>query len=221
VHFDLVTGGERVGRKRVARLMRASGLRAMRKRKYLGTTDSRHSMPAAPNIIDRNFSPAAPNQAWASDATFIHTGEGWLLLAVVIDLYSRRIVGWAMDRKLDRELTIGALNMAVQQRRPGPGLVVHSDRGRQYACAEYRAFLAQHGFVQSMSRLANVWDNAVAESFFATLKTELVFHKRYPTRAEARTAVFEWVEAFYNRQRRHSTLRYLTPVEYEMKHAAA
>lgn len=221
VHADLAAAGDRVGRKRVARLMRAAGLRAKRKRKYLCTTDSRHSLPAAPNLLNRNFSPEKPNQLWAGDITYIPTGEGWLMLATVLDLFSRRVVGWTMDRRLDRTLTLGALSMAIRQRRPGPGLIVHSDRGRQYASAEYRALLAKHGLVASMSRLANCWDNAVAESFFATLKAELVNDTPYKTRAEAKSAVFEWIEAYYNRQRRHSTLRYMTPVEYEMKQAAA
>jgi len=220
VHAELRATGHHVSRKRVARLMRQEGLRARRRRKFLSTTDSRHHHPAAPNLLDRQFNPPRPNTAWASDATFIPTREGWLLLAVIIDLFSRRIVGWAMGAVLDKKLILAALEMAIRQRRPGPGLIHHSDRGRQYASAEYRQALADNGITASMSRLANCWDNAVVESFFGTLKSELVNHTSYATRSDAKSAVFEYIEVFYNRQRRHSALRYRSPAEYEMKRSA-
>ena len=217
VHAELRHRGMAVGKKRVARLMRERGLVARRRRPFRPkTTDSNHSHPIAENKLDRTFSRPAPNQAWVGDITYIRTDEGWLYLAVLIDLFSRRVVGWAMSDRIDRHLTISALTMAVANRGPATKDVLHhSDRGSQYASEDYRQALARHGFVISMSRKGNCWDNAVAESFFATLKTEMVHQRHFATRVEARTAIFEYIEIFYNRRRRHSSLGYLSPAEFE------
>ena len=206
-----------VGRKRVARIMREHGLVVRRRRPFRPrTTDSNHRHPIANNVLDRDFTRSAPNQAWVGDITYIPTGEGWLYLAVLLDLYSRRVVGWAMSEHIDRHLVIGALSMTVANRGiPEGGVLHHSDRGSQYACEDYQKILAGYGFTVSMSRKGNCWDNAVSESFFATLKTELVHLRIFPTRAEARRAIFEYIEVFYNRQRRHSALGYQSPVQYE------
>lgn len=218
VHRELRDDGIRVARKRVARLMRADGLvgRAPRRRR-VGTTDSTHDHPIAPNLLDRQFdvNSVRLNQVWVSDITYVPTQEGWLYLAAVLDLASRRCVGWAMRDTLDAELAVSALQMAIATRRPPPGLIHHSDRGSQYACGEYRAVLAAHGMIASMSRKANCWDNAVAESFFATLELELILNARWPTRDEARRAIFRYIETWYNRERRHSTLDYVSPAAYE------
>lgn len=207
-----------VGTKRVARLMRDDGLvgRTPRRRRPM-TTDSTHDHPIAPNLLNRQFdvNGVAVNRIWLSDITYIPTHEGWLYLAAVLDLASRRCVGWAMRDTLDAELAVSALEMAIATRRPAPGLIHHSDRGSQYACAEYRAVLATHGMVASMSRKGNCWDNAVAESFFATLELELILNHRWATRDDARRAIFRYIETWYNRERRHSTLGYVSPVVYE------
>ena len=200
---------------RVARLMREDGLRAKTKRRYKATTNSKHDLPVAPNLLQRNFSPAKPNQVWAGDITYIWTIEGWLYLAVVIDLFSRSVVGWAMDKRMTRQLVINALTMAVQRRQPSSGLIFHSDRGSQYASLDFQSLLVKYGFCCSMSRKGDCWDNAPIESFFGSLKQELVFHQRYPTRFHARQSIFEYIERFYNRRRLHSTLGYKTPTEYE------
>ncbi len=219
VHAELRAQGVRCGRKRVARLMRAAGLAARRRRCYRVTTQSRHPHPVAPNVLARRFAVAGPNRVWVGDITYLPTREGWLYLAVLLDLGSRRVVGWAMRATLDRGLPLEALEMALAGRQPARGLLHHSDRGSQYACGEYRALLAAHGVTVSMSRTGNCWDNAVAESFFGTLKTELVEGADWMTRAAARAAVFEYLEVWYNRQRRHSALGYLSPVEYEARRA--
>lgn len=218
VHEELRDHGHRVGRKRVARLMRTEGLVARRPRSAVRTTDSAHGEPVAPNLVARQFAPAAQpvlNRVWVSDITYVPTQAGWLYLAVVLDLASRRCVGWAMGASLDASLALGALRMAFRTRRPPPGLIHHSDRGVQYACQAYRTALAQHDAVASMSRRGNCWDNAVAESFFATLECELLAGQTWATHAEARQAIFKYIETWYNPRRRHSTLRYQSPITYE------
>jgi transposase InsO family protein len=217
VHAELRALGLGASRKRVARLMRELGIASRRKRRFKATTDSRHDLPVAENVLDRKFDADAPNVAWVTDITYVWTSEGWLYLAAILDLFSRRVVGFAMSERIDRELVLEALRVAAGRRAPNAGLVHHSDRGSQYASNDYQAALDELGVVCSMSRKGNCWDNAVAESFFATLKTELVYLRRFATRAEARAAIFDFIETFYNRQRRHSTLAFLSPVEFEMK----
>ena len=175
----------------------------------------RHGLPVCPKLLARRFAVARPNTAWVTDMTYIWTLQGWLYLAVIIDLFSRRVVGWSMSERIDRKLALDALSMALAQRRPPRGLIHHSDRGSQYASGDYQGLLAQHGLRGSMSRRGDCWDNAVAESFFATLKLELVYQVQWPTRAAARTAIFEYLELFYNRRRRHSSLGYRSPAEFE------
>lgn len=222
VHAELVEQGFRCGRNRVARLMRLHSLSARQKRRFrVQTTDSDHNLPVAPNLLAQEFEAQQPDQKWLADITYIPTAEGWLYLAVVLDLYSRRIVGWAMNDSLERQLVITALQMALLERRPPPGLLHHSDRGSQYASDDYQALLAQHHLRGSMSRAGNCYDNAPMESFFGTLKMELIHRRHYPTRAEARTDIFEFIEVFYNRFRRHSALGYLSPVNYEQLPLAA
>lgn len=219
VHAELKEQGVHIGRKRVARLMRDKGLAARRKRRFHPkTTDSNHPHPIADNTLARTFTQPAPNRAWVGDITYIRTDEGWLYLAVLLDLYSRKVVGWAMSARIDRHLVLDALAMATTHRGAGAaGVLHHSDRGSQYASDDYRAALAGLGFKASMSRKGNCWDNAVAESFFSTLKTELVHQCHFATRAEARLAIFEYIEVFYNRQRRHSAIGYLAPVVFEAR----
>ena len=218
IHKDLQSKGERVSRKRVARLMRVEGLRGKKKRRFRVTTNSDHAHPVAPNVLDRKFDVAevpGRNRVWVADITYVPTREGWLYLAVVIDLASRLVVGWSMGETLETELVIRALEMAVQRRRPAPGLLHHSDRGVQYASNEYRELLEGLKAVVSMSRKGNCWDNAVAESFFATVEIELIEDADWQTRNEARSAIFDFVEVWYNRSRRHSSLEYLTPAEFD------
>lgn len=216
VHQTLLQRGERCGYNRVARLMRAAGLRSKTKRRFrIKTTDSNHDHPIAPDLLGRDFSASAPNQVWVSDITYIPTDEGWLYLASIMDLFSRKIVGWSMGSTLHATIVVDALRMAVDQRGPAAGLIHHSDRGVQYASAEFRAVLDEHGLVASMSRTGNCYDNAAKESFFHTLKTELIHHERYATRAQARASVFNYIEAFYNRRRLHSTLGYMSPEDFE------
>jgi putative transposase len=214
---ELRARGRRIGRKRVARLMRGMGLAARRRRRFRRTTDSRHTFPIAPNLLGRNFTAEAPDRVWLADLTYIWTAQGWLYLAVVLDLYTRRVVGWAMADHLRHELALAALDMAIVRQRPAPGLVHHADRGVQYAAHGYRARLRRHGMLCSMSRKGDCWDNAPMESFFATLKGELVEEADYQTRDEARADLFQYIEGFYNRRRLHSGLGYLTP---EQKAAA-
>jgi len=207
--------GHLCGKNRVARLMRENGIRAKGRRRYRATTDSRHALPVAPNLLERHFEPGCADRVWASDITYIRTQEGWLYLAPVMDLHSRRIVGWSMGSELDHSLAVKALQMAIANRRPRRGLIHHSDRGVQYACGEYQRLLRAHGIRSSMCRKGDCWDNAPMESFFATLKTELVRHRSYRTRGEARREIFEYIEGFYNRRRMHSSLGYVSPAEFE------
>jgi putative transposase len=209
--------GIRTSRKRVERLMREAELRARWKRRFVMTTNSKHDEPIAPNLLDRRFSveDVEPDQVWVSDITYVPTAEGWLFLAIVLDLASRRIVGWSTSKTVDTALTLSALHRALNWRRPAAGLVHHSDRGVQYAAAAYRAVLARHGAQASMSRKGNCWDNAVAESFFATLEWELIEDAKWQTREEAHYAIAEYIEIFYNRIRTHSSLGYLSPAAYE------
>lgn len=215
VRRELRGEGVHCSRKRVARLMREDGLKAKVRKKFKATTDSRHGMPVAENLLDRKFFPEGPNRVWASDITYIWTKEGWLYLAVVLDLYSRSVVGWSMGERIDRKLVLDALKMAVKRRKPPRDLVHHSDRGSQYASREFRDSLEEYGMVCSMSRKGNCWDNAPVESFFGTLKQELVHHQKYRNRWQARQSLFEYIERFYNRRRLHSTLGYRTPVQFE------
>jgi putative transposase len=221
VHRELRAQQLRCSRKRVVRLMRAEGLRAKRSRRYRAPTPAVASRPAAPNVLARQFQPGRLNRVWVGDLTACWTLEGWLYLAVLLDLGSRRVVGWAASALADQALTLTALQRALVVRRPAPGLLHHSDRGTPYTGAGYQAALAAHGLTPSMSRVGECWDNAGAESFFATLKTELVVDARWPTRAAATTAIGRYLEGWYNPRRRHSTLEYLSPVEYELRlHAA-
>lgn len=214
---ELRAKGLRVSKKRVERLMREQGLEARKKRRFRHTTDSNHSMPVAPNVLARQFTTNAPNKAWVTDVTYIPTAEGWLYLAAILDLFSRRIVGYAMSAQNDRALVLKALVMALRTRKPKPGLIHHSDRGGLYASADYQRELRKSEMVTSMSRLGNCWDNAVAESFFATLKAELRDTTKYQTRQAATTAITDYLETFYNDQRRHSRLGYVSPVEFELR----
>jgi transposase InsO family protein len=215
VHDELQIRGHRCGRHRVARLMRRAGLRAQMPRRFRVTTRSEHRHPTAPNLLAQRFQMTRANEAWVADITYLPTREGWLYLAVVLDLFSRRVVGWATSGTMTRALVIDALQIALGRRHAAPGLLHHSDRGSQYASNEYQLLLAREGFVCSMSGRGNCYDNAVAESFFHTLKTELVHQHRYETRAAAHASLFEYIEGFYNRKRKHSTLGYKSPVEYE------
>lgn len=215
VHAELRAEDHSVSRKRVERLMRELGLQARTRRRHRVTTDSEHSNPVAPNLLARQFAADEPNVAWVTDITYVWTDEGWLYVAAILDLFSRRVVGWAVSERITRELTLEALDMALVHRRPPAGLLHHSDRGCQYASHDYRAALEKRGFVCSMSRKGNCWDNAVAESFFATLKVELVYRSRFATRDAAKRALFEYIETFYNRRRRHSALGYLSPIDFE------
>lgn len=218
MHAELVGRGHDCCVNTVARVMRQAGIAAKTRRKFRQTTDSNHPHPVADNVLDREFDPAEPNASWVADVTYVPTREGWLYLAVVVDLFSRLVVGWSMAATMTSRLVVDALAMAVEGRRPGVGLVAHSDRGSQYASEHHRRVLAGAGMVCSMSRRGNCWDNAPAESFFASLKKELVHGEDYATRDQARASIFEYVEMFYNRVRRHSTLGYLTPAEYERAH---
>lgn len=216
IHAELVARGHDCCVNTVAKLMRNHGIAAKTARKFrCTTTDSDHDLPVAENLLDRQFDPAAPNESWVADITYILTREGWLYLAAVEDLYARRIVGWAMAEHMESRLVVDALELAVQRRLPGEGLLAHSDRGSQYASEHYQRLLARHGIACSMSRKADCWDNAPMESFFASLKKELVHGADFATRAEARAAVVEYIEVFYNNQRRHSSLGYMAPAEYE------
>lgn len=213
---ELKARGRCTSRKRVARIMREKYLVARRRRRFRKTTDSNHPFPIAANLLERNFVAEAPNQVWVTDITYIWTREGWLYLAAILDLYSRAVVGWAMGERVDTSLCLRALTMALQARRPAPGLIHHSDRGSQYASSEYRSALRKHGIECSMSRRGDCWDNAVAESFWATLKNELADLMNFDSRAQARAVVFEYIEAFYNTRRRHSSINYNSPRNHEL-----
>lgn len=212
--------GISASKRRVERTMRALGLQGRKRRRFRVTTRANPAHPAAANVLDRNFAADRPNQRWVTDISYVWTDEGWCYLAVILDLFSRAVVGWALDTTLTTQLPLRALDMAVRRRAPASSLLHHSDRGCQYTSQEYRQALDELGIDVSMSRRGNCWDNAVAESFFATIKTELVYDRRWATRVELRTAVFDYIEVFYNRQRLHSTLGYKSPAQFEKDHAA-
>ena len=214
---DLREEGMKISRKRIERIMREHGISARPLRRFKVTTDSNHQLPVAENLLDQNFEVEAPNTRWSGDITYLWTGQGWLYLAVILDLWSRRVVGWSMQVNLERALVLEALDAALRQRRPkeNSGLICHSDRGSQYASGDYQRVLSDNGITCSMSRKGNCYDNAPVESFFASLKRELVYRRRFATREEARTAVFAWIEGWYNRKRRHSALGYLSPEQFE------
>ena len=217
----LMKRGHGVGEHRIARLMRAEGIRAKTVKKWRATTQSNHRLPVAENTLNRQFTVEHPNRVWAGDITYVWTTEGWLYLAVVLDLYSRTVIGWAMGHRLTVDLAEHALTMALANRKPTAGLLPHSDRGSQYAATSYQQLLTTHGITTSMSRRGNCWDNACVESFFGTLKRELVYHRHYATREEAKQDIFEYIEVFYNRRRRHSTLGYDSPAELKARTAVA
>ena len=218
IYSELKEAGIACSQKRIAHLMRLHNLSAVLTKRFVLTTDSDHKMPIAENLLARIFEAEAPNTRWTADITYIWTGQGWLYLAIILDLFSRRIVGWAMDQTIERTLVLSALNMAILGRKPGSDLLCHSDRGSQYASDDYQKRLQEVGIVCSMSRRGNCWDNAPTESFFATLKKEMVYRTRFETREQARGAIFRWIEVWYNRKRRHSTLGYISPEAFERKH---
>jgi transposase InsO family protein len=207
--------GIRCSENRVARIMREYGIRAKRSRRFKATTNSGHELPTAPNLLDRNFEAEGPNQVWATDITYIPTDEGWLYLAVVLDLWSRRIVGWSLRSRMTQRLVIEALKQAIDERKPDAGPIAHSDRGSQYCSAAYRSLLERHGMAQSMARKGDCWDNAPVESFFSTLKLECIYPTRYKTRQQARRDIFAYIEAFYNTRRIHTSIENQSPAEYE------
>lgn len=218
IHAELNSSGTVCSLNRVARLMRLAGIKARRRRTFkVTTTLSKHNLPVAPNTLNRQFWAAGPNQKWVGDITYIPTREGWLYLAAVLDIYSRKVVGWAMDKHMEEGLVASALQMAATHRQPGEGVLHHSDRGSQYASHNYQQLLRTHNMVVSMSRKGDCYDNAVMESFFSTLKTEWV-RDIYPSRAQARQAIFEFIEVWYNRQRRHSALGYQSPEAFETRY---
>jgi putative transposase len=222
VHRELQARGVRVGKKRVERLMRARGLQGRQKRRFVRTTDSRHAHPIAPNVLQRQFDAAAPNQAWVGDVTYVPTAQGWLYLAVLLDLFSRRVVGWATSDSNDRELALAALRQALGERRPNAGLIHHTDRGSPYASDDYRALLVRSGVIASMSATGDCFDNAVAESFFASLKAEWIDHQDYESHPAAVASIADYIDGFYNPARRHSHLDYVSPIQFEMRsHLAA
>lgn len=221
ITYALKNQGIACSKNRVARLMKENNIKPKTKRKFKATTNSKHNYPVADNILNRNFNPTAPNQAWVADITYIPTDEGWLYLAAVVDLFNRKVVGWAMDSTMTKELVISALKQAIGRYNPPAGIIHHSDRGTQYASYEYQELLKKHGFISSMSRKGNCYDNACMESFFGTLKTELIYLTRFKTRAEARLAVFDYIEVFYNRTRLHSKLGYKSPVDFERSFVVA
>jgi putative transposase len=213
--------GERVNHKRVERLMRENALSAKRVKRYRQTTDSRHSLPVAENVLERNFSVVCPDEVWTTDITYIWTQEGWLYLVVFLDLYSRLVVGWTVSERITSELVEAAFLQAQQRRAGAVSPLVHSDRGSQYASTTFRERLAAWGCRQSMSRKGNCWDNAVSESFFGNLKREMVHHERFATRQEAKDKLFDYIEVFYNRSRIHSAANYFAPAEYEARYHEA
>lgn len=215
IHRDLIESGEQVSRQRVARLMRRSNIQSKVAKKFIVTTQSKATTPVEPDRLRRNFNTGKRNQAWVGDTTFVRTRQGWLFLAVVLDLYSRKVVGWSMSNRNNTELVSDALTMAFWRRKMYQDVIVHSDQGSTYASAYYRTLIRDHGGKCSMSRKGDCYDNAVAESFFSSIKTELVDHEDYRTREQARKSLFEYIELFYNRRRRHSYLGYVSPDEYE------
>ena len=216
VHAELLDAGETCCVNTVAKVMKSLGIRAISHRKFrVGTTDSNHEFPVADNVLNRAFTATRPNEVWLADMSYVPTGEGFLYLSIVEDLFSRRVVGWSMTASMESRCVVDALGMALAARCPEAGLLAHSDRGSQYAGEHYQRELAKHGIRCRMSRRGNCWDNAPMESFFASLKKELVHHEEYATRAEAKASLFESIEVFYNRERRHSALGYVTPAQFE------
>lgn len=221
VHRELVANGLEIGRRRVERLMKAVGINAKPPRRFVTTTDSKHDDPIAEDLIQQHFSAEAQDQRWVTDITYVHTDEGWLFVSAIMDLFSRRIVGWAMGPTMHRSLVLKALDMAVTERCPEPGLIHHSDRGSQYASLEYRNALSAQGMIASMSRKACCYDNAAMESFWHTLKNELIHRQNFQTRSQAQQSIFEYIEVFYNRTRRHSSIGYLSPDQFEFQRRMA
>jgi putative transposase len=217
ITVELNANGTPCGKNRIARIMRLHGIFAKTKRRFRVTTHSNHNLPVADNLLNRRFEASKQNHVWLSDITYIRTQEGWLYLSAVLDLFNRQVIGWSMNDRLTQELAIQALDQALGQRKPEAGAIFHSDRGSQYAGHDFRGILKRHQFSQSMSATGNCYDNAVMESFFHTLKTEVVYFERYRTRAEARQSIFEYIEVFYNRIRRHSSLGYLSPLEFNVR----
>jgi len=217
---EITDHGTRCGRYRAKTVMAMAGVTAKQKRKFKVTTDSKHNLPVAPNLLNRNFSTLAPNEAWVGDITYIWTCEGWLYLAVVLDLFSRKVVGWATSNRIKKDLVIEAITMATGRREVSPGLIFHSDRGSQYCSHKFQKVLHRHRIVPSMSRKGDCWDNAVSECFFGSLKTERVFGSNYSTRVEAKRDLFDYIEMFYNCRRRHSFIDNKSPQEWEMEKAA-
>ena len=205
------------GRHRAKTLMKLSGVSVRRRKKFRVTTDSKHNLPVAPNLLNRKFNAENPNKAWASDITYVWTVEGWLYLSVILDLYSRRIVGWAVSNRINKQLVEDALRMAIYRRKPKPGAIFHSDRGSQYCSLDFQRLLKSHGLISSMSRKGDCWDNAVVESFFGSLKTERVVFTKYKTRDEAKQDIIDYIEMFYNSKRSHSYLGYFSPLEFEQQ----
>jgi transposase InsO family protein len=218
IEQELRKMGTRTSQKRVARLMSDNGLKSKIKKKFKATTNSNHNLPVADNKLNQNFTTTKPNQVWTSDITYIWTKEGWLYLAVVLDLFNRQIIGWKVNNNLSKELVYEAINKSLKSRKPSEGLMFHSDRGVQYASHEVRNLLSKHNITQSMSNKGNCYDNAITETFFHSLKTEFVYQTQFETRQEAELGLFEYIELFYNRQRLHSSLNYLTPVEFEINY---
>lgn len=216
VYRQLKQEGINCGKNRVARLMRKNNLISKVKKKFKATTNSKHNFPVAENILDRQFTVNSPNTCWVGDISYIWTEEGWMYLATVIDLYSRAVVGWSLDKRMTTKLVEDAFIKAIWKRKPGKGLIFHSDRGSQYASKSFQKLLKNYSAISSMSRKGNCWDNAVAESFFRTIKSELVYHCKYITRQEAKESIFEYIEAFYNSKRLHSSIGYLSPMQFEM-----
>ena len=215
IHRKLIREGYPISKKRVERLMQELDICAVAKKKYRATTDSKHSQPVVENHLNRNFTPDKPNQVWVADITYIYTQEGWLYLSTIMDLYSRKIIGWSLRNRLTKELVMAALYLAMKQRKLSSNLLLHSDRGSQYASELYQTLLRKNGILCSMSGKGNCWDNAVMESFYRTLKIELIYQRNYETRAQAQRDIFEYIEIFYNRKRLHSSLGYYSPEEYE------
>lgn len=220
IHEDLINEGFKCNIKRVLRLMSTNGIYSKTKKKFKITTNSKHNYPISENLLARNFKFEGKDKAWISDITYIYTGKGWLYLCVIMDLFSRSIIGWSMQNNMKTELVIDAFNMAYEKRKPDKGLIFHSDRGVQYASYKFRNLLKSKNCISSMSRKGNCWDNACAESFFRSLKTEEVYFNKYKTREDARRSIFYYIEVFYNRQRRHSFLNYLSPLNFEMEKTA-
>lgn len=216
IHKELIAQETKVSRVRVARIMRANGIQSKIRKKYKVTTDSKHEHNIAPNLLDRQFEVDAPSKVWVSDITYVWTDEGWLYLTVVLDLYDRKVIGWALSLTMEAiETTMAAFAMALLNRKPSEGMLFHSDRGVQYACKDFVEMLTQQGVIQSMSRKGNCWDNAVAESFFKTIKVERIYRKKYKTIQEAKVDIFSYIETWYNTKRRHSSIGYATPLEME------